>query len=95
MVKLVEKNVYFQKGKKPEELQKDVETFLKAREGTMAYQVIKSHDQGKDGKNLKIKFDSLTSHDITYVGIVQTARASGLERAATPAPLPDQQMMRV
>ena len=55
----------------------------KHRRGTIAYNVLSSHNKG-DKDNLKIKFDSLISHDITYVGIIQTARASGLEKFPVP-----------
>ena len=53
------------------------------REGTMAARVLKAHDTGFDGQH-HIKFDALASHDITYVGIVQTARASGLTEFPMP-----------
>ena len=46
---------------------------------TMAYGILSAHNISGDMKNLKIKFDAMASHDITYVGIIQTARASGLE----------------
>ena len=49
-----------------------------SREGTMAYSVLSAHNTVKDSSLLRVKFDALTSHDITYVGIIQTARASGL-----------------
>ncbi|MDD6022447.1 MAG: hydratase [Oscillospiraceae bacterium] len=52
----------------------------KARKGTIAYSVLSSHNTSKSENDLKIKFDSLVSHDITYVGIIQTARASGLRK---------------
>ena len=55
-----------------------------AKKGTMAYGVLQSHNTGSDMTSLKIKFDAMASHDITYVGIIQTARASGL----TQFPLP-------
>ena len=55
-----------------------------SREGTMAYSILKQHHQGGDDARLRIKFDALISHDITYVGIIQTARASGLERFPVP-----------
>ena len=48
------------------------------RAGTMAYSVLSAHDTTADPSLLRVKFDALTSHDITYVGIIQTARASGL-----------------
>ena len=50
----------------------------------MACGILKSHNTSGDMKKLKIRFDKLTSHDITFVGIIQTARASGLERFRSP-----------
>ena len=50
-----------------------------AAKGTMAYGILSSHNTSGNMENLKIKFDKLTSHDITFVGILQTARASGRE----------------
>ena len=55
-----------------------------ARKNTMAWNIIHSHNTSGDEKALKIKFDKITSHDITYVGIIQTARASGLEKFPIP-----------
>ncbi len=55
-----------------------------ARKNTIAYSILKDHNTTDDMKKLKIKFDKLTSHDITYVGIIQTARASGLEKFPIP-----------
>jgi aconitate hydratase len=54
-----------------------------ARRGTMAHTILTAHNCG-DEHNLRLKFDSLTSHDITYVGIIQTARASGMEKFPVP-----------
>ncbi|MCI5520411.1 MAG: hydratase [Treponema sp.] len=51
---------------------------------TLAYSILQKHNVAGDEKNLKIKFDKITSHDITYVGIIQTARASGLEKFPIP-----------
>ena len=51
---------------------------------TMAYSILKKHNISGDDKKLQIKFDKITSHDITYVGIIQTARASGLEKFPLP-----------
>ncbi len=51
---------------------------------TMAYNILKAHNTSDSMDQLKIKFDKLTSHDITYVGIIQTARASGLEKFPIP-----------
>ena len=56
----------------------------KARCKTMAYRILKNHNISGSMKNLRIKFDKLISHDITYVGIIQTARASGLEKFPVP-----------
>lgn len=49
-----------------------------AKKGTMAYSILTSHNTSGNDKDLKIKFDKMTSHDITFVGIIQTARASGM-----------------
>ncbi len=60
---------------------------LDIREGkkkTLAYQILDKHDNHTDKDILHIKFDSLTSHDITYVGVIQTARASGLKKFPVP-----------
>ncbi len=54
------------------------------REKTIAYKILRSHDKSKNSENMSIKFDSLISHDITYVGVVQTARASGMEKFPVP-----------
>lgn len=54
------------------------------RENTITSQILINHNKSKDRENLKIRFDALTSHDITYVGIVQTARASGLTEFPIP-----------
>jgi len=55
-----------------------------ARKKTMAYAILAAHNTGGDMSRLHIKFDAMASHDITYVGIIQTARASGLERFPLP-----------
>lgn len=55
-----------------------------AAKGTMAYKILESHNTSGNMQNLSIKFDKLTSHDITFVGIIQTARASGLEKFPVP-----------
>ena len=55
-----------------------------SREKTIAYQILRAHDKGGAADKMCIRFDSLISHDITYVGIIQTARASGLERFPVP-----------
>ncbi|MBQ9421688.1 MAG: hydratase, partial [Lachnospiraceae bacterium] len=55
-----------------------------ASKGTMAYGILKAHNQSEDMDHMRLKFDSLASHDITYVGIIQTARASGLTEFPMP-----------
>ena len=55
-----------------------------AAKGTMAYGILEAHNTSGNMENLQIKFDKLTSHDITFVGIIQTARASGLTRFPMP-----------
>ncbi len=56
-----------------------------ARENTIAYGILRSHDaDGGKGSKMRIRFDAMASHDITYVGIIQTARASGLEKFPIP-----------
>lgn len=55
-----------------------------AAKGTMAYGILEAHNTSGNMQNLQIKFDKLTSHDITFVGIIQTARASGLEKFPIP-----------
>ena len=55
-----------------------------AKKGTIAYGILESHNTSGNMAELKIKFDKLISHDITYVGIIQTARASGLEKFPLP-----------
>lgn len=85
MVKLIKGGVYYMDGA----LVKERVAFMveakkqEAIKGTIAYSVLNSHNKG-DEAELKLKFDALASHDITYVGIIQTAKASGL----TEFPLP-------
>ncbi len=55
-----------------------------AREKTIAYSIMRAHDQGEDPKKMRLRFDALISHDITFVGIIQTARASGLTSFPVP-----------
>ena len=56
----------------------------KAKKNTIAYNILKEHNTSENMDKLKIKFDKLASHDITFVGIIQTARASGLEKFPVP-----------
>ncbi len=62
---------------------KDI-TCSQAKKGTMAYSILEKHNVSGNMDELQIKFDKLTSHDITFVGIIQTARASGLEKFPIP-----------
>ncbi len=55
-----------------------------ASKETIAYGILKDHNTSDNMQDLRIKFDKLTSHDITFVGIIQTARASGLEKFPIP-----------
>ncbi len=85
MVKLTKTGCYLQNGQiVPAEAAKGVEAPAEAREKTMAYEIMRAHDKSADSKAMRITFDALISHDITFVGIIQTARASGL----TEFPLP-------
>ena len=81
-MKLWEKGAYLVNGKLSEDA-----AGLNAADGakkTLAYSILQKHNTSGDDKKLKIKFDKITSHDITYVGIIQTARASGLEKFPLP-----------
>ena len=55
-----------------------------ARKGTIAYSILKAHNTSDDMEHLKLRFDSMASHDITFVGIVQTAKASGMDHFPLP-----------
>ncbi len=55
-----------------------------AREKTIAYSILRAHNKGTDPRKLRIRFDALISHDITFVGIIQTAKASGLKEFPIP-----------
>ncbi len=86
MVKLYNSGVYLLNGNTlvPE---KDADPSLskeEAKKGTISYGILQNHNTSGNPQNLKIKFDAITSHDLTYVGIIQTARASGLDRFPLP-----------
>ena len=87
MIKLYDNGVYLIHGT---EIVEDVENAgisvskEEAAKNTIAYGILKEHNTAPDMKSLRIKFDKLTSHDITFVGIIQTARASGLEKFPVP-----------
>ena len=80
MMKLLSGPVYYAKGRGILPAQ---EAFSASPKNTMASQILTAHNQGSD-EELKLRFDALASHDITYVGIIQTARASGLEKFPMP-----------
>ncbi|MDD6319313.1 MAG: hydratase [Oscillospiraceae bacterium] len=82
-MKLHDSGVYLVNGKISQTAPANV-TKEQARQGTIAYGILKAHNQSGDMENLRMKFDSMTSHDITYVGIIQTARASGMEKFPLP-----------
>ena len=85
MVKLIDKGVYLLDGKTIATDTTGLPAPAEARENTIAYQILRAHDvDGSKGDKMRIKFDALMSHDITYVGIIQTARASGLEKFPIP-----------
>ena len=87
MIKLYDDGVYLVKGKEivPEgELTQLPLSKDEAIKETIAYHILQAHNVSGDMENLQIKFDKLTSHDITFVGIIQTARASGLEQFPVP-----------
>ncbi len=96
MIKLYDKGIYLLNGTEIVEDTSEAVAQVKAKTGeaevnkesakqqTMAYSILNSHNTSGNDKKLKVKFDKLTSHDITFVGIVQTARASGLEKFPVP-----------
>ena len=86
MITLYEHGGYYAGGKFVSREEGAAKGFTPAsgREKTMAYGILKAHNQRDDMAHLQIKFDAMASHDITYVGIIQTARASGLNRFPLP-----------
>ena len=85
MVRLIKKGVYYMDGRIVKESQAFFTSDKKERavKNTLAYAVLKAHNLG-DEENLRLKFDAIASHDITYVGIIQTAKASGLKEFPIP-----------
>ena len=95
MIKLYEHGAYLLNGTEIIEDVNDAQAAVAAKTGqqvtkeeaaknTIAYSILEAHNTSSDMERLKIKFDKLTSHDITFVGIIQTARASGLEKFPIP-----------
>lgn len=91
MVKLYDKGVYLLDGTQIAESAEEAKAKTgqevsqeEAARNTMAYRILEAHNTSGNMERLQIKFDKLTSHDITFVGIIQTARASGLEKFPIP-----------
>ena len=88
MVKLYDSAIYLLNGKEivPENEYIGKSAVLKedARKGTIAYSILTAHNTSGNDEKLKIRFDAMASHDITFVGIIQTAKASGMEKFPLP-----------
>ncbi|MDD2979960.1 MAG: hydratase [Hespellia sp.] len=91
MVKLYDKGVYLIKGRQLVQEQAQAESLTgekisreEARKGTIAYSILEAHNTTDNMEKLKIKFDAMASHDITFVGIIQTAKESGMEKFPIP-----------
>ena len=93
MIKLYPGGIYLVNGREIVQEQESEKIFAltgkkadleEARKGTITYSILKAHNTSGNMKNLKLKFDSLASHDITFVGIIQTARASGMDKFPIP-----------
>ena len=85
MVELIPHGVYLLDGKTVVSDPTGLPSPDESRENTITYGILRAHDvDGGKGKKMRIRFDAMVSHDITYVGIIQTARASGLEKFPLP-----------
>ena len=87
MITILQGGMYVQDGcilTKEEAAAKGLAAPETAKKGTIAYSILEAHNTSGDMENLKIKMDAMASHDITYVGIIQTARASGLKQFPLP-----------
>ena len=85
MIRLYDEGIYLQNGKDIiEESRAQGSVKEEAVKGTIAWGILKEHNTSGNMEKLQIRFDKLTSHDITFVGIIQTARASGLESFPVP-----------
>ncbi len=85
MVELIPHGVYLLDGKTVSADAAGMPSSDESRENTITYGILRAHDvDGSKGKKMRIRFDAMVSHDITYVGIIQTARASGLETFPLP-----------
>ena len=85
MVEVIDKGVYLLDGERIATDTTGLPAPAEARENTITYGILRAHDaDGSKDDAMRIKFDAMMSHDITYVGIIQTARASGLEKFPIP-----------
>lgn len=91
MIKLYQGGIFLANGSEIYETQAELlqktgyhTTADEARKGTIAYDILNRHNLSDDIDALRLRFDSMTSHDITYVGIIQTARASGMTQFPMP-----------
>lgn len=85
MVEVCKEGAYLIDGKiVPASQAKGVPSPDEAREKTIAYSILRAHNKSNDPKKLQLRFDALISHDITFVGIIQTAKASGLKKFPIP-----------
>ena len=87
MIRLYENGVYLLNGTEIVEDTRNVQVPVskeEAAKNTMAYGILKEHNTSDNMDNLQIKFDKLGSHDGTFVGMIETARASGLEKFVIP-----------
>ena len=85
MIDVIKEGVYLLDGERIATDTTGLPAPAEARENTIAYGILRSHDVDHSGGNsMRIRFDAMMSHDITYVGIIQTARASGLEKFPMP-----------
>ena len=85
MVELIPHGVYLLDGQRTVSDPSGLPSPDESRENTITYGILRAHDvDGGKGKKMRIRFDAMVSHDITYVGIIQTARASGLEKFPLP-----------
>jgi len=84
MIQLVSGGVYIEDGVKILESEKTLAPIEKAKKNTITYNILSAHNTLSDDNKLAIKFDAMASHDITYVGIIQTAKASGMTEFPIP-----------